>query len=58
MNYMVQWSNDACLGYIRAALERRGWSDKQIREVTRAVYLEFDFKTVQEAAELYARRFD
>ncbi|WP_379143532.1 hypothetical protein [Paenibacillus sp. sgz500992] len=55
---MEQWSNNACLGYILAALERKGWAKEQIREVTRAVYHEFDFKTVKEAANLYERSFD
>ncbi|WP_340398043.1 hypothetical protein NST50_14315 [Paenibacillus sp. FSL E2-0202] len=41
---MEQWSNNACLGYIRAALERKGWSNERIREVVGAVYYEFGFK--------------
>jgi len=55
---MQEWSNNACLGYIQAALKRKGWSKEQINEVTRAVYFEFDFKTIGEAAELYERSFD
>lgn len=55
---MDQWSNNACLGYIRAALERKGWSNEQIKEVTGAVYNEFDFKTVDEAKRIYDRSFD
>lgn len=55
---MEQWSNNACLGYIRAALERKGWSEEQIKEVTRAVYYEFDFKTIEEAKRIYENSFD
>ncbi|WP_342477403.1 hypothetical protein NYE24_30610 [Paenibacillus sp. FSL H7-0350] len=55
---MQEWSNNACLGYIRAALLRKGWAEEQIREVVRAVYYEFDFKTIEEAARLYERSFD
>ncbi|MNI21003.1 hypothetical protein D3C81_2055620 [compost metagenome] len=55
---MEQWSNNACLGYIRAALERRGWDDEQIRDVVGAVYREFDFKTIEEAKLIYEKSFD
>ncbi|WP_157685453.1 hypothetical protein [Paenibacillus donghaensis] len=55
---MKQWSNNACLGYILAALKRKGWSKAQIKEVTHAVYFEFDFKSIKEAADLYERSFD
>ncbi|MEC0233755.1 hypothetical protein P4H71_05215 [Paenibacillus kribbensis] len=51
-------SNDACLGYIISALRRQGWENEEIKEVTRAVYFEFDFKTVSEAEEIYAQRND
>ncbi|WP_197029981.1 hypothetical protein [Paenibacillus sp. 1-18] len=51
-------SNNACLGYIISALRRQGWEDEKIREVTRAVYFEFDFKTTYEAEEIYAHRND
>lgn len=50
---MVEWSNNACLGYIVAAMKRKGWSDERISEVTSAVYFEFDFKTVEEAEDIY-----
>lgn len=55
---MEQWSNNACLGYIRAALERKGWSEERIKEVTSAVYFEFDFKTIHEAVRIYERSFN
>lgn len=55
---MEQWSNNACLGYIRAALERKGWDNERISEVVRAVYFEFDFKTIEEAKSIYERSFD
>ncbi|WP_169744123.1 hypothetical protein [Paenibacillus wynnii] len=51
------WSNNACLGYIIAALERKGWSEDQIRQVVGAVYTEFDFKTVEEARQIYNKSF-
>ncbi|MNN99244.1 hypothetical protein D3C81_2188330 [compost metagenome] len=54
---MEQWSNNACLGYIIAGLERKGWTEEQIREVVRAVYSEFDFKTVDEAKAIYNESF-
>ncbi|OMD21652.1 hypothetical protein BJP48_29735 [Paenibacillus odorifer] len=58
MKYMDQWSNNACLGYIRAALEGKGWAEEKIREVVRAVYNEFDYKTIEEAKRIYERSFD
>lgn len=36
-----------------SALERKGWSDEEIKEVVRAVYTEFDFKTIDEAKGIY-----
>lgn len=50
---MDQWSNNACLGYIVSALERKGWPEEEIKEVVRAVYIEFDFKTIDEARNIY-----
>jgi hypothetical protein len=47
------WSNHACLGYVVAALKRKGWSNDRIKEVVGAVYFEFDFKTVEEAEQIY-----
>jgi hypothetical protein len=55
---MDKWSNEACLGYIWSALRRKGWDDEQIREVTTAVYWEFDFKTMEEAEQAYLTRND
>jgi alkylhydroperoxidase/carboxymuconolactone decarboxylase family protein YurZ len=49
------WSNNACLGYVIAALQRKGWSKEQIKEVVGAVYSEFDFKTVDEARRIYEK---
>lgn len=50
---MEYLSNNACLGYIVAALERKGWKPEKIKEVVGAVYFEFDFKTVEEARRIY-----
>ncbi|GGF72275.1 hypothetical protein GCM10010912_16740 [Paenibacillus albidus] len=55
---MQQWSNNSCLGYIRSALERKGWPEEKIREVVKAVYSEFDFKTLEEARKVYENSFD
>ncbi|WP_187355535.1 hypothetical protein ['Paenibacillus yunnanensis' Narsing Rao et al. 2020] len=50
---MDEWSNNACLGYIVAALTRKGWTHDQIKTVVGAVHTEFDFKTVDEARCIY-----
>lgn len=50
---MEQWSNNACLGYVIAGLERKGWTPEQIKKVVGAVYHEFDFKTVADARRVY-----
>lgn len=50
---MDQWSNNACLGYIIAGLERKGWKREDIKIVVGAVNMEFSFKTVAEAKRIY-----
>ncbi|MHA6530157.1 hypothetical protein [Paenibacillus sp. BAC0078] len=54
---MEEWSNRVCLGYIIAGLERKGWSEDQIRQVVGAVYREFDFITVEEAKDKYNKSY-
>lgn len=50
---MEQWSNSAVLGYIIIGLERKGKSEEEITEVIRAVRSQFDWISVDEAADRY-----
>lgn len=49
------WSNNACLGYAILGAKRLGYSDEQTKELVRAIYSEFDLKTVEEARTVYER---
>lgn len=44
-----EWSNNACLGYSIFGAQKLGCSEEQIRELVRAIYGEFDWKTIEEA---------
>lgn len=48
-----RWSNNACLGYAIYGARKLGYTDEQIKKLVRAIYSEFDFKTVNEAKETY-----
>lgn len=48
-----RWSNNACLGYAILGAEKLGYKDEQIKELMRAVYGEFDWKSVDEAKDVY-----
>ncbi|WP_198957465.1 hypothetical protein [Paenibacillus selenitireducens] len=50
---MEDWSNNACLGYIISGMQRAGYSREEIKKVVRSVYYEFDFKSVDEAKDIY-----
>lgn len=50
---MEEWSNNACLGYAIMGAKKLGYSEEQIKELVRAIYGEFDWKTVEEAKEVY-----
>ncbi|OPA77481.1 hypothetical protein BVG16_13580 [Paenibacillus selenitireducens] len=52
-SYMEDWSNNACLGYIISGMQRAGYSREEIKKVVRSVYYEFDFKSVDEAKDIY-----
>lgn len=47
------WNNNACLGYAMLGAKRLGYTNKQVKDLLRAINSEFDFKTVGEAAQAY-----
>lgn len=52
-----KWSNNACLGYAISGAEKLGYSEEQIKKLIRAIYGEFDFKSVDEAKDTYEKSF-
>lgn len=50
-----QWSNYACLGYAIAGAKKLGYDDEKIHSLVRAIYGEFDMKSVLEAEEIYRK---
>lgn len=48
-----EWNNYACLGYAIAGAEKLGYDDEKIRELVRAIYGEFDWKSVPAAEKIY-----
>lgn len=48
-----EWSNNAALGYAIFGAIDLGYSEEQTKELVRAIYRAFDFKTVDEAKEKY-----
>jgi hypothetical protein len=48
-----RWSNNACLGYAILGAEKIGYSEGQIQQLVRAIYGEFDMKSVDEAKDTY-----
>lgn len=50
---MEEWSNNACMGYAILAAKALGYSEEQIKQLVAAIYFEFDFKTVEEAKDVY-----
>ncbi|WP_179090109.1 hypothetical protein MHI37_06910 [Paenibacillus sp. FSL H8-0548] len=50
---MEIWTNNACLGYVIKAMRDAGKSDKEIQEMVNSVRGQFDWVSVEEAAEVY-----
>ena len=48
-----KWDNYACLGYAILGAEKIGLSKEKTNELIRAIYGEFDWKSVPEANEVY-----
>jgi len=48
-----RWSNNACLGYAILGAQRLGFSQKQIKELVRAINGEFDLTSLEEATVVY-----
>lgn len=48
-----EWNNYACLGYAIAGAKKLGYGDEKIHELVRAIYGEFDWKTVPAAEKIY-----
>lgn len=47
------WSNNASLGYTILGAKKLGYTDEQISQLVKAIYSEFDWKSVEEAKEVY-----
>lgn len=50
-----EWSNHACLGYAILGAKKLGYDDEKIQELVRAIYSEFDMKSVPEAEDVYRK---
>lgn len=48
-----RWSNSACLGYAIFGAKKLGYSEEETRKLVRAIYSEFDSKSVPEAQNAY-----
>lgn len=48
-----EWSNYAALGYAIAGAKRIGMNDDKINDLIKAIYGEFDMKSVPEAEDIY-----
>lgn len=48
-----EWSNNAALGYAVLGAKKLGYSEEEIQKLVRAIYSQFDFKSVDEAKEVY-----
>lgn len=48
-----RWNNNACLGYAILGAEKLGYSNDQIDNLVRAIYGEFDMKSVDDAQNTY-----
>jgi len=47
------WNNYAALGYAIAGAKKIGFDDEKIHELVKAIYGEFDWKTILDAEKLY-----
>jgi hypothetical protein len=48
-----RWSNIPCLGYAILGAQRLGYSQKQIKDLVRAINGEFDLTSLEEATVVY-----
>lgn len=48
-----EWSNYAALGYAIAGAKKIGMTDDKINDLVKAIYGEFDMKSVPEAEDIY-----
>lgn len=48
-----RWSNNACLGYAILGAQKLEFDDEQIQKLVRAIYGQFDRKSVDEAKAVY-----
>lgn len=48
-----EWSNNACLGYAILGAKKLKYSENEIEKLIRAIYGEFNWKSVDEAKETY-----
>lgn len=48
-----RWNNNACLGYAILGAQKLGYDDEQVKNLVRAIYSEFDWKSVNEAKRIY-----
>ncbi|WP_164716467.1 ribbon-helix-helix domain-containing protein [Paenibacillus whitsoniae] len=52
-----EWSNNATLGYAIMGAERLGYDKEQMKMLVRAIYCEFDLKSVEQAKNAYNEFF-
>ncbi|HWL23346.1 MAG TPA: hypothetical protein VNR38_06290 [Ureibacillus sp.] len=48
-----EWSNNAALGYAILGAQKLGYSEEEIEKLVLAIYSQFDWKTVDEARDVY-----
>lgn len=50
-----EWSNYACLGYAILGAKKLGYDNEQINRLVKAIYSEFDLKSVEDAKKIYIK---
>lgn len=50
---MEMWSNNACLGYVIKGLQGMGIREEEIQQAVSAIRGQFDWISVEEAADIY-----
>ncbi|MBE0341804.1 hypothetical protein E4V51_12170 [Paenibacillus sp. 28ISP30-2] len=48
-----EWNNNACLGYAILGAKKLNYTEDDTKKLTRSIYNEFDFKSVEEARRVY-----
>lgn len=48
-----RWSNNSCLGYAILGAQKLGYDEEQIQKLVRAIYGQFDSKSVEESKAVY-----